>query len=306
MLKMQKVTYIAACLTAISLLVTVRLSAAEQVDTITIDKAVISQLRLSKITSNIETHLDLTKTFNTKSQWTLVVAKQPDNESETEDGAGNHVGAFIYCFVKHIIPDCTESMFVARLKQTGRVVDDEHPFYVSYESKISYSEAGNTNPLIKIKACTYRSGDGDCGIATFLFAYDRVNDNFQVVFFNITGHNNNQETRFVESGALVGNVIVAYPTTDAPFSYYIEVHKQGTSGAYKQILKYRGKTRYNDGNPLSVIDSQMPETLRLLGLWKAGDALPVPPKMPAGCSRLVMRKNVEWCVSNYRVESTHK
>ena len=50
-----------------------------------------------------------------------------------------------------------------------------------------------------------------------------------------------------------------------------------------------------DGNPLAVIDSEMPETLRRLGLWKEGDALPVPPRMPQRCTLLVMRKGVEWC-----------
>ena len=64
---------------------------------------------------------------------------------------------------------------------------------------------------------------------------------------------------------------------------------------YSRTLKYRGHTGYNDGNPLAVIDSEMPETLRQLGLWKTGDALPVPPLMPGGCTRLVMRKGVEWC-----------
>jgi hypothetical protein len=39
----------------------------------------------------------------------------------------------------------------------------------------------------------------------------------------------------------------------------------------------------------------MPETLRRLGLWKDGDPLPVPEKMPAGCATLFMRKGVEWC-----------
>jgi hypothetical protein len=61
------------------------------------------------------------------------------------------------------------------------------------------------------------------------------------------------------------------------------------------VLRYRGDTGYGDGNPLAVIDSEMPETLRRLGLWKTGDPLPVSPRLSGGCTRLVMRKSVEWC-----------
>src|SRR5579862_4274290 len=85
------------------------------------------------------------------------------------------------------------------------------------------------------------------------------------------------------------------PTDDAPFAYFVEVYKRVSDSDYSQVLRYRGNTRYGDGNPLAVIDSEMPETLRRLGLWKVGDALPVPPRMPQRCVRLVMRKGVEWC-----------
>ena len=99
----------------------------------------------------------------------------------------------------------------------------------------------------------------------------------------------------VEDGPLLGSVIVAYPTSDAPFTYFVEVYKRTSDSEYSRALRYRGHTGYGDGNPLAVIDSEMPETLRQLGLWKTGDALPVPPRMPAGCTRLVMRKGVERC-----------
>ena len=111
----------------------------------------------------------------------------------------------------------------------------------------------------------------------------------------MTGRNNNEETRFVENGPLLGSVIVAYPGSDAPFTYFVEVYKRISDSEYSQVLRYRGNTRYGDGNPLAVIDSEMPETLRRLGLWKTGDTLPVPPRMPGGCTRLVMRKGIEWC-----------
>lgn len=140
-----------------------------------------------------------------------------------------------------------------------------------------------------------RGANGNCGVSTFLLAYDQKTDRFRVVFFNMTGRNNNEETRFVEGGPLLGSVIVAYPTRDAPFRYFVEVYNRASNGEYSQALRYRGRTGYGDGNPLAVIDSEMPETLRRLGLWKTGDPLPVPPTMPAGCTRLVLRNALEWC-----------
>ena len=139
--------------------------------------------------------------------------------------------------------------------------------------------------------------NGNCGVSTFPFSYDRKAERFRVVFFNMMSRNNNQEARFVEIGPLLGSVIVAYPTNDAPFAYFVEIYKRMSDSEYSQVLRYRGNTRYGDGNPLAVIDSEMPESLRRLGLWKTGDALPVPPSMPRGCARLVMRKGVEWCES---------
>ena len=82
-------------------------------------------------------------------------------------------------------------------------------------------------------------------------------------------------TRGVDAQAhLDTTVIVAYPTSDAPFTYFVEVYKRTSDSEYSLALRYRGHTGYGDGNPLAVVDSEMPETLRRLGLLKTGDALP--------------------------------
>ncbi|MBV9888065.1 MAG: hypothetical protein JO119_16100 [Acidobacteria bacterium] len=128
--------------------------------------------------------------------------------------------------------------------------------------------------------------------------YDPKADKFRSVFFNISGRNNNQECRFVKSGPLLGRVIAVYPTTDPPFTYFVEIYKRADEGNYSRMLRYRGKTGYGDANSLPVIDSEMPEILRRFGLWKAGDPLPIPPRMPKGCTRLVLRKSIEWCESS--------
>jgi hypothetical protein len=69
------------------------------------------------INSKVIKHLDLTQTFQTKSRWSLVVAKQPDEESNAEDGSGNRKGAISLCFVENDEPDCSEEMFLAKYRE---------------------------------------------------------------------------------------------------------------------------------------------------------------------------------------------
>lgn len=264
-----------------------------------IDQAVIAQLLSSYgIHSKIVSHIDLTEPFGTKSQWTLVVGKQPDEESGVRGGALYPEGAVSVCFVKAVEPDCSDAPFLEKYRELKVELEPGvRPFYTLLASRLASSRPGGKSPLVEIKACTTRGGNGSCGISTFLFAYDRKANRFRAVFSNFTGSNNNQATRFVESGPLLGRVISVDPTHDAPFRYFVQVYKQDAAGNYTRILKYRSRTGYADGNPLPVIDSEMPEILRRFGFWRKGDALPVPPVMPEGCSRLAMRKGVEWCAS---------
>jgi hypothetical protein len=291
-----KSTY-AAIFVATLIFVAGGVEAQTQLDATEIDQAVISKLSAQfGINSKVIAHLDLTRPFQTKSRWSLVAAKQPDEESSAEDGAGNRRGAISLCFVENHEPDCSEEMFLAKYREEKISFDSKPgPFYELFASDVVFSGPGRTLPLLRIKSCTIGGANGNCGVSTFLFAYDRNAERFRVVFFNMMGRNNNQEARFVENGPLLDSVIVAYPTNDAPFTYFVEVYKRMSDSEYSRMLRYRGNTRYGDGNPLAVIDSEMPGTLRRLGLWKTGDALPVPPRMPRGCTRLVMRKGVEWC-----------
>src|ERR1700677_1538211 len=193
-----------------------------RLDTSAIDQAVISRLSAQfGINSKVIAHLDLTRTFQTKSRWSLVVAKQPDEESSVEDGGGNRIGAVSLCFVENDEPDCSEEMFLAKYREEKvSFVSGEPTFHELLASDVVFSGPGRTLPLLKIKSCMNRGANGNCGVSTFLFAYDRKADRFRVVFFNMTGRNNNEETRLIENGPLLGSVIVAYPTSDAPFTYF--------------------------------------------------------------------------------------
>jgi hypothetical protein len=287
----------AVTLAATLTIVTSGVNAQSLSNTNAVDQAVISKLSAQfGINSKVVTHLDLTQPFQTKSRWSFVAAKQPDEESSVGDGAGNRRGAISLYFVENDEPDCSEVVFLAKYREEKISVDSgPGPFYELFASDVVFTGPGKTLPVLRIKSCTMSGANGDCGVSTFLFAYDRKAERFRVVFFNMMGRNNNQEARLVENGPLLGSVIVAFPTNDAPFTYFVEVYKRTSDSEYSRVLRYRGNTHYGDGNPLAVIDSEMPETLRRLGLWKTGDALPVPPRMPRGCSRLVMREGVERC-----------
>jgi hypothetical protein len=287
----------AAVFAATLLRVAIDVHAQTRLDTAAIDQAVIAKLTAQfGINSKVVKHLDLTQPFQAKSRSSLIVAKQPDEDSRVEDGGGNRVGAVSLCFVENDKLDCSEEMFLAKYREAKvDFVSGERPFYELFASDVVFSGPGRTHPLLRIKSCTVMGANGNCRVSTFLFAYDRKAERFRVVFFNMTGRNNNEETRFIENGPLLGSVIVAYPTRDAPFTYFVDVYKRTSDSEYSRVLRYRGHTGYGDGNALAVIDSEMPETLRQLGLWKPGDALPVPPRMPGGCTRLVMRKSVAWC-----------
>ena len=258
-----------------------------------IDRAVVENLaKTYGARAKVAAHVDLIGPFGTQSQWTLVVAKQPDEEGR----AGPLEGAVSVCFVKGAEADCSDALFLAHFKKLGiTLLDGERPFHELHEARVVRADA--STPLLSLKACTAQSFNSDCAVSTFLYAYDARHDRFRPVFSNMTGRNNNQETRFIESGPLQGAVVVATPTYKAPFVYELDVYRPAADGQYRRVLRHRGRTVYGDGNPLPVIDSEMPALLGRFGHWKAGDALPVPPVLPAGCTRLYLRKGVEWCES---------
>lgn len=260
-----------------------------------IDQLVVAELSsMYGSTSKIIGHVDLTKPFQTKTPWALVIGKEMDKEGTDQDPLVDH-NAVSICFVNSESVDCSERMFADYMGQNIPKGSGERLFYELFTSAIVYSGPKKTQPLLMVRTCTMCGANGNCGVSTFLLDYDRNADRFYNLFFNVTGRNNNEETRFIESGPLIGDLIVAYPTGNAPFAYWVETYKRNGSGRYERFLRYRGKTGYGDGNPLAVIDSEMPEILRRLKLWAPSQDLPVPAKMPAGCTRLFTRKGVEWC-----------
>jgi hypothetical protein len=164
-------------------------------------------------------------------------------------------------------------------------------------AKAVYPRGPKAAPLLLIVTGSLLSGDSDQIVFTQLVTYDAAQDAFRRVYVKSTGHNNNQKIRFVTDGPLRGSVITAEPQEHLPYGYWIVVNKLASDGAYHQVLRYRSATLYNDGNPLAVIDSEMPNIEMRLGLWKPGEPLPAPRLGGNGkpCINPTLRHTELWC-----------
>ena len=134
--------------------------------------------------------------------------------------------------------------------------------------------------------------NGDQRVGRVMLRYDRASGRFVRVFQLVTGHNNNQDVRYIDKGPLRGAIVSAEPTPNAPFAFWITVRRMGADGRYAPVLRYHSRTRYGDGNALPVIDSEMPEIQRRLKLWQPGQPLPLPDR---ACARPHLVGRVLWC-----------
>jgi hypothetical protein len=239
-------------------------------------------------------HLDLGKAFETRVQWSLVAVQGPtthDPPPFDEDLSG----PIVFCLVRELTPDCAGPAFPPNHTVLPIVPWDKNADqFRSAQAEILLAGNKIRQPLLLLTAGSLRSGDGDQLLSTFVLTYDKKTDQFVGLFANGTGRNNNQRTRFIGKGPLTGDIVVDEPTPNAPFAYFVTVYRRSPSGPYVELLRYRSRTRYGDGNPLAVIDSEMPEILRRLHFWKTDDPLPVPMQLPAGCT-LAMHNGTEIC-----------
>ena len=164
-------------------------------------------------------------------------------------------------------------------------------------AKVVYPQGPAAPPLLLIVTGSLNSGDGDQIVATQLVRYLPAKDAFQRVFAGSTGKNNNQEIRFVTAGALRGSVITAVPEAHRPYGYQMAVDQADAAGVYRPILHYRSATIYGDGNPLAVVEPEMPSIEQKLGVWRPGMLLPTP-EMGGGskpCRKPVLKHGELWC-----------
>jgi len=151
----------AAILAATLVLVADGVDAQAHLDTTKIDQAVISKLSARfGIRSKVVTHLDLTQPFQTKSRWSLVAAKQPDEESSATDGLSEREGAISLCFVENDEPDCSEEMFLAKYREEKISFDSgPGPFYELFASDVVFAGPAGTLPLLRIKSLWNQGGE---------------------------------------------------------------------------------------------------------------------------------------------------
>jgi hypothetical protein len=245
-------------------------------------------------------YLDLTQPFATASSWSLVVLQDPHPQEDVMSDEQNPIAV---CFADGRAPHCVT------FQQCGVTPSGEPDGYMAWFAKscepvrifslvdlqVVHAGARNTRPLLLLKTADMGGLNGSRNIRTILYRYDRSANRFRAVFtHDSAGSNNNQAARFMETGPLRGDVIVDFPTQHAPYAYWIEVFAPGKSGQYVRALRYRGHTGYGDGNRLSVADSEMPEILERMGLWKQGDPLPIPTDR-FDCMRPYLSHEEEWC-----------
>lgn len=240
------------------------------------------------------TELDLEKAFHTRSPWRLTVTEGVPGKDYGDNDAP---GALTLCLRKGPSGTCVSNPVTPTLRARA---GDEANAWEPHElltAKVVDPGGPNGAPLLLLVTGSLHSGNGDQLVATELVRYDSAGDKFRRVFSRSTGRNNNQEIRFVADGPLRGGLITAEPQQRSPYGYWILVDQPSSTGAYRQVLRYASATRYDDGNPLAVIDAEMPNILSRLGLWKRGDPLPVPSSSANSkpCVHPTLRHSVMWC-----------
>jgi hypothetical protein len=222
--------------------------------------------------------VDLKPAFATRSPWRLTATQGPEIDDPLGMSGEKAPGNIQLCLSKAAAGPCD-----ARLQSALSTSDDD---------LFGHPRGATGHALLVVRTASLHSVDGDQALLTQVLAYDTASDRFVRIYEHGTGHNNNQEVRYIAAGKLQGDVILIEPAEKAPFNYWVTVNALTPAYTYRQVLKYRSATLYGDGNPLSVTDSELPNIEQRLGLWRPGSPLP----LPAGpCPKPRLTKMELWC-----------
>ncbi len=227
--------------------------------------------------------IDLSAPFSTQSKWRLTAFQGPSVDIVD---FGDMPGEVRLCLRKDPSAPCDPQL------QRPFTTDDDMYSRPHYLKKADIFSGESDHSLLFLKTASLPSTDGDEFVLYQVLSYRRDSDAFVTVYEHLTGKNNNQTVRFIEKGLLKGHIVSVEPTDNAPFGYWMSVNAPAADGMYKEILRYRSATTYNDGNPLSTVDSEMVNIQKRLGLWKAGDPLPLPER---GCPKPHLIRMELWC-----------
>jgi len=227
--------------------------------------------------------IDLSGPFHTRSHWTFTAMQGPEEPGDLGDELPGRV---TFCLSRDSAKTCDPAM-------TGRLTaaEPDELYALPHFLETAKVERARGRTLLLLRTSSAPAFNGDQGVHTQILVYDRERDAFAIAYDYLVGRNTNQEIRYVTSGPLAGDVISAEPTQNFPYGYWVVVSRLD-GGAYRQVLRYRSATRYGDGNPLAVIDSEMPNIQARLGLWRPGQPLPLP---KGKCSKPHLVKTALWC-----------
>jgi len=240
---------------------------------------------LAGLLATAPTSIDLTGPFHTRTPWRFTATQGPAVPDTFGGPGATAPGKFTLCLSRDGQKNCEGTL----LHTLGNDADGWSGPHFLRKADI---EQPDGRPLFVVQSAGLWSGDGDYGIESAAFRYDPRQDRFILAYQHGSEHNRNGNVRYVEDGPLRGDIVSVDATEDAPFGYWVVVNRLGPDDTYHPILRYRSNTRYGDGNPLAVIDSEMPEIERRLHLWHAGQPLPLP---PGPCARPHLVRGALWC-----------
>jgi len=216
--------------------------------------------------------IDLSQPFATRSGWRFTATQGPSVDDPLGLSGDKAPGEVDLCLRRDDSGPCDPQLQTALNGASDDVFARPH-----YLNKAEVAHGRAARPVLLVQTASLHSGDGDQLVFTQALVYLRGSERFVRAYGHATGANNNQEVRFIADGPLQGDIISVDPTGNAPFGFWVSVNALPSSAsAYREVLRYRSATRYGDGNPLAVIDSEMPNIERRLGLWRPGSPLPLP------------------------------
>ena len=233
--------------------------------------------------------VDLSKPFHTRTAWRFTATQGPDVVSDDPVGDGEP-GTIHLCIGNGGDQACHPDLQHALRGDEGEDFFSD-PHYLE-DTRVVYPRGPAAPPLLLVETRSVHAGNGSQRAALQAAAYDPGKDRFMRAYLYVVGGNMNQEIRYISEGRLRGDIVSVEPTGNAPFGFWVIVNRLSAAYRYVQILRYRSATRYGDNNPLSVIDSEMPNIQGRLGLWHPGQPLPLPAK---GCRKPHLVRMELWC-----------
>ncbi len=229
--------------------------------------------------------IDLSEPFAAPSAWHLSATQGPSVPDDFGDPSPGEVNI---CLHRGAAGPCSPQLqSPLRLPLQGDIYDQPR-----YLNKVDVVHGASNRPYLLVQTGSMYSINGNQLVFTQVLAYRPDNDEFERVYNYQSGRNNNQKIHFIEKGILQGTIISVEPTENAPFGYWVVVNTASSDDSYKEVLRYRSATTYADGNPLSVIDSEMANIQQRLGLWKPGTPLPLP---DSPCPKPHLIRMELWC-----------